>query len=102
MGLLNLFKNAEPTLLALPAGSFTVDGTGEILASTVASSYPNEQLRKVAQRVLQAFKSADAAGLPLDELNIEYPSIKITARELRGGAVVFLVPVSAGAPKNLN
>jgi len=99
MGLLNLFGKSEPTLLALPMGSFTVDREGEILASTVPSAYPREQIQEIAKRILRSFSAAQDANLSVAELNIDYPGLRITARELRGGAVVFLAPAPTGAAK---
>jgi len=43
---------------------------------------------------LNAFRQATTAQLPLSELVVEYPSLRITARELRGGAIIFLAPKS--------
>jgi len=79
-------------LLKLPAGSFTVDREGCVLIATLPSSFPAELVNQIAEDVLAAFRAAAAAQLPLSELIINYPSLKITARELRGGAVVFLAP----------
>ena len=45
-----------------------------------------------------AFSEAAAAQLPLAELIINYPSLKIAARELRGGAIVFLSPKAPSSP----
>jgi len=92
MGLLTLFAKAPGPLLKLPSGGFTVDRTGCVLISTLPSSFPAELANQIAQDALAAFRSAAAAQLPLSELIISYPSLKITARELRGGAVVFLSP----------
>ena len=41
---------------------------------------------------------ADAAQLPISELIMNYATLRITARELRGGAIVFLAPKTAYAP----
>jgi len=90
MGLLNLFTKSAPTLLRLPSGSFTVDREGRVLMGTLPSSFPVELVSDIAQQVLTAFRDAAAAQLPLAELVINYPSLKISARELRGGAIVFL------------
>jgi hypothetical protein len=92
MGLLNLFDKPAPTLLRLPSGSFTVDRHGLVLTNTLASSFPPMLVDEIAQQVLKVFREAAAAQLPLAELNIHYASLKITARELRGGALVFLAP----------
>ena len=92
MGLLTLFAKAPGPLLKLPSGSFTADRDGGVLIATLPSSFPAELVNQIAQDVLAAFHGAAAAQLPLSELIINYPSLKITARELRGGAVAFLVP----------
>jgi hypothetical protein len=93
MGLLNLFSSKEaPSLLRLPAGSFTVDRDGKVLMGTLPSSFPGELVRDLAAQVLDTFRQATAAQLPLSELIVNYPSLRITARELRGGAIIFLAP----------
>ena len=94
MGLLSLFSKPAPTLLRLPSGSFTVDREGAVLTSTLPSSFPPGLIKDIAQQVRAAFGEAAKAQLPLAELIINYPSLKISARELRGGAIVFLAPKS--------
>lgn len=102
MGLLNLFSKPPPTLQCLPAGSYTVDRRGSVLASTVSSGYPANLIGAISGQVLGAFLSAAEAQLPLAELTINYPSLKITARALRGGAILFLSPKSTSAPSKPN
>jgi len=98
MGLLNyLGKSTTVTLMRLPSGSFTIDRTGRILASTLSQSFPAPLVREVGQHVLSTFRSADAARLPLSEIIAEYSALKVTARELRGGAIIFLTPRGLGA-----
>jgi hypothetical protein len=92
MGILNLFQRPSPSLLQLPRGSFTVDCEGKILTSTLPSLFPKTLVKAIAQTVWNTFRNAREAHLCLAQLDISYPSLKITARELRGGAVVFLVP----------
>lgn len=94
MGLLTRFRKSAPTLLKLPAGSFTVDREGSIIVDTLPSSFPSHLVNQISTKVLDAFKGAADAHLPLTQLTINYPSLKITARELRGGAIVFLSPQS--------
>jgi hypothetical protein len=36
--------------------------------------------------------------MPLAEVSIHFASLNITARELRGGAVIFLLPQTAFSP----
>jgi len=92
MGFLNLFSKSGATVQRLPAGSMTVDRHGNVVATTVPSSYPPQLLRSVADEVLRLFREARAAQLPFSELNIHFASLQITAREMRGGAIVFLSP----------
>jgi hypothetical protein len=94
MGLLNLFSKASPTLLRLPSGSFTVDREGMVLVGTLPSNFPDELTHVIGQRVLETFRQAEKAQLPLSEVTVNYPSLTITARELRGGAIIFLSPKS--------
>jgi len=46
--------------------------------------------------VLSTFQAAREAGIPLTELIADYAALKLTARELRGGAIIFLAPRSLG------
>jgi hypothetical protein len=98
MGFLNLFSRSAPMLMRLPSGSFTVDREGCVLSGTLPSSFPVGLVKDIARQVRAAFGEAAAAQLPLAELVIHYPSLKITARELRGGAVVFLSPRAPASP----
>lgn len=100
MALLTLFSKPPATLLKLPSGSFTVDREGSVVVGTIPSSFPAELLNLVAQEVLAAFRSAESVQVPLSELIINFASLKITARELRGGAVVFLAPQTHAAPQS--
>ena len=98
MGLLSLFAKSAPTLVRLPSGSFTVDREGCVLMGTLPSSFPVSLVKDIARQVLGAFGEAADAQLPLAELVINYPSLKICARELRGGAIVFLSPKAPSSP----
>jgi hypothetical protein len=98
MGLMDLFNKPAPTLLRLPSGTFTVDRNGTLLARTLPSSFPGELVSDIALQVVAAFRDAAEVQLPLAELIIEYSSLRITARELRGGAIVFLSPKVYDSP----
>jgi hypothetical protein len=100
--LTNLFAKSVPALLHLPAGSFTVDRQGSVLVGTIPSSFPDSLVQSIAQHVLAAFHQAHGAQLPLSELVFNYTSLKITARELRGGAVIFLAPKTTDSPATTN
>lgn len=93
MGILGLFNRTQgTTLLRLPSGSFTLDRFGRVLASTLPQSFPPEVVEQIGKLVLSTFSSAQSAEIPLSELAVEFATLKITARELRGGAIVFLAP----------
>lgn len=92
MGFLNLFAKANATVNRLPAGSMTVARDGRILATTISSVYPPELLREVGDEVRRLFSEARAAQVPVSELQIQFASLQITAREMRGGALVILTP----------
>jgi hypothetical protein len=100
MGILSRFSKPAPTLVRLPSGSFTVDREGSVLAGTLPSSFPAALVEDIARQVIAIFKDAAAAQLPLSELVVSYPSLRIAARELRGGAIVFLSPQASSAPSN--
>jgi hypothetical protein len=90
MGFMKLFSRAAPTLLRLPSGSFTMDREGKVLVRTLPSSYPTELVEIIGEQMIASFRDATAAQLPLSEIVVNYSSMKITARELRGGVIVFL------------
>jgi hypothetical protein len=87
-------NSATPGLVRLPSGCFTIDGSCRIVASTLPQSFPVETVRQIGQVVLDSFRTAQEAQLVFRELHIQYPALKLTARELRGGAIVFLAPQS--------
>jgi len=97
MGFLSrLFKSGTPALMHLPAGSFTLDRDGRIMTSTLPQSFPLDHLKAIGNQVLASFRSAKKAQMPMSELIIQYSALKLLARELRGGAIIFLMPQSLG------
>ena len=48
--------------------------------------------------MLELFREARAAQMPLAEVSLHFGSLRITARELRGGAIIFLFPQTALLP----
>jgi hypothetical protein len=101
MGFLKRFFRSHAAVQQLPAGTITVDRNGQILTSTVATSYSRGLLRDIGRDVLELFREARNAEMPLAEVTLQFGSLHITARELRGGAIIFLIPQSAltKAPK---
>ena len=103
MGLLNLFSKSRATVHRLPTGSITVDRNGEVVTTTISSTYPAVLLQNITQEVLTLFRQAREKQLPLAELNLHFASLQITAREMRGGAIIFLSPKTAATtPVNPN
>jgi hypothetical protein len=92
--ILQLFRSGAG-IRQLPLGSMTVDRDGQIVTSTVSSTYPKSLLQQIGQEVLVLFREARAVQLPLAEVSIHFGSLHITAREMRGGAVIFLFPQTA-------
>ena len=92
MAFLKLFSKSSSKMLSLPSGSFTVDRDGRVLISTLPNSFPRKVIDEVGQDVLKTFRAAQQAQVPLSELVINFSSLKLTARELRGGAIIFLSP----------
>lgn len=95
MGLLDFFssKKDAPALERLPSGSFTVDRDGKILTSTLPRSFGEANVLEIGRVVMETMISAREANLPVTELVIHYSALKITAKEQRGGAMIFLAPV---------
>lgn len=98
MDVLNLFNKPLTPPRRLPFGTFTVDRNGRVVISTLPSTFPAALVRELGQVVTGTFREAQKADFPLSELVIRYSSLKITARELRGGAIVFLSPQTPTSP----
>ena len=95
MGFLTTFISApKPELRRLPSGTFTIDADCRIVSSTVPGSVPESQVKDIGQQVLAIFEGARQANLQFSELVVQYAAFKITAREMRGGAIIFLSPRS--------
>jgi len=82
----------------LPSGSVTVDRAGKIVSSTVSSAYPEDLLQVIGKEVLALLNEAHAAQMSLAEISIHFAVLRITARELRGGAIIFMFPQTALSP----
>jgi hypothetical protein len=99
MGILKMiFGGGNAAVQQLPAGTVTVDRRGQIVTSTVSSAYPGSLLHGIGRDVLDLFREARTAQMPLAEVSLHFASLRITARELRGGAIIFLFPQTALSP----
>ena len=95
MGLLNFFAKSNPVALQrLPTGSFTMDRHGQLIVSTLPSTFPEAVLHELGHSLLGAFAEARKAGLHLEQLVLRFGSLKVSARDLSGGAIVFFSPIT--------
>ena len=96
MGILKPFTRSQKPLHPerLPHGCFSVHRDGGLVGSTLPSSFPEKTAREIGRVVLAAFSRAHEASLPLSDLYIHFSGLTITARELRGGALIFLNPAT--------
>ena len=97
MGILNWFSKSEPVVQKVPAGSFTVDRHGRVMTTTVGSEYPQRLLDDTAREVLTLFREARTAQMPMTGLDLHFAGLHIKAREMQGGAIIFLSPLNTPA-----
>ena|SRR5690348_4563293 len=98
MGFLKRFFRSRAAVQQLPTGSLTVDRDGHVVTTTVSSTYPRGLLLYIGHEVLTLFREAREAQMPMAEISLHFTSLRITARELRGGAIIFLFPQAAFSP----
>jgi hypothetical protein len=94
MGILKPFnRTAVPVSPErLPSGCFAVHRLGGIVSNTLPSHVPPKVLTEISRTVMDAFKSAAEANVPLSDLHVRYNGLTIVAREMRGGVLVFVSP----------
>jgi hypothetical protein len=95
MGFLKKLFGGLAAVQQLPTGTITVDRSGNIVTSTVSSAFSKKLLKNIAHDVMELINEARLAQMPLAEVSLSFGSLRITARELRGGAIIFLLPQSA-------
>ncbi len=100
MGLLTTANRPQkaPRLDRLPSGCYTIHRGGELVSSTLPCTFSRETMLEIGKIVVTAFHSAQANNLPLTDLHLKFSGLTITAREMRGGALVFLQPASFQLP----
>jgi hypothetical protein len=89
------------SLERLPSGCFSLNKVGELAGSTLPSSFAHEKMMEIGRIVLGIFRSAQDANLLLTDLHIHYSGLQISARDLRGGALIFLQPATLLLPRQL-
>ena len=78
----------------LPSGCFSVHRGGAIVGSTLPSTFSHALTVEIGRVVLGILSRAHANNLPLNDLHIHFSGLRITVKELRGGALIFLDPVT--------
>ena len=94
MGVLKPFVRTTVPVEAgrMPSGCFAVHRHGAIVCSTLPQWFPRDAAEEIARTVLAAFRIASETSVALTDISIRYSGINIQARDLRGGALIFLVP----------
>ena len=98
MGFLGLFEATAKTPLRIPTGCFSLDAEGKLISSTLPVTFPPEVIEEIGSAILQTFQEAHQRGLGLMEISVNYASLRITARDLHGGALIFLNPLMMSTP----
>lgn len=98
MGFLDLFQKKASSPLRIPKGCISLDPRGRPLSGTLPSDFPREVVDQMGTAILETFREALEARVPLQEINIHYRSLRITAKEMRGGAIIFLLPLMMSSP----
>jgi hypothetical protein len=100
MGILKPFSRAAKPLRPerLPSGCYTIHRGGQLVSSTLPSNFSREAMMEIGKIVVQVFQSAQTANLPLTDLHLKFSGLDITAREMRGGALIFLQPATLQLP----
>lgn len=99
MGFLGLFEPTARTPLRIPSGCFSLDADGRLVSSTLPTTFPQEIIDEIGGAILDTFQEANARGLGLLEISAHYSSLRITARDLHGGALIFLNPLMMSTPE---
>ena len=79
----------------MPSGCFALHRDGGIVCSTLPHWFPTKTADEIGRVVLAAFRIAGETNVALSELFIHYSGLTVVARDLRGGALIFLIPNEA-------
>jgi len=86
------FKKPGVAPARFPRGSFTVDSQGEVVVSTLPQTFSSAQMSRISRAILSNLHAARELGVPLTELTVHFAGLQIRARDLAGGAIIFLTP----------
>jgi len=88
----SLVKSQAMGPARFPRGSYTVSSDGGIVVSTLPGSFPRDRMEAIARVMLSALGSARELGAPFTELAADFAGLEIRARDLAGGAIIFVTP----------
>jgi chemotaxis response regulator CheB len=91
------FRSAKP-LLQLHSGSFSMDRTGRILATTLPSSFPRNLVQTIGQCVALTFEEAQNAQLPLKNSSFIIPGSRSPPVKCAAGPSYFLSTPNSAEP----
>ena len=77
---------------AIPARQLHRFRHGKIVVSTLPGSFPRERMEAIGKVILSALASARELGTPFTELAADFAGLEIRARDLAGGAIIFITP----------
>jgi hypothetical protein len=86
----------------LPNGCFALHRGGELAGSTLPCSFAQEKMAEIGRIVIDTFRRAHEASLLLTDLHFHFSGLQISARDLRGGALIFLTPATLSLPQRLD
>lgn len=87
------FSDKQPIGPArFPRGSYTIASNGAIGFSTLPGSFPRDRMEAIGKVVLSALNTAREIGNPFTELAADFAGLEIRARDLAGGAIIFITP----------
>jgi len=87
-----MLRNKPVGPARFPRGSYTVSSAGSVVVSTLPGSFPRDRMVAIGRVVLGALSSARELGTPFTELAADFAGVEIRARDLSGGAIIFITP----------
>jgi len=94
-------KPSKAALVQVPTGSFKMDQSGRLMTSTLPAAFAAAHVEAIGTEIARAFLSGDRAQVALTQLTVDYPALKLLARKMRHGLMVFLVPRTLGSSPEL-
>ena len=85
-------KNTPMGPARFPRGSYTLSSQGKIVVSTLPASFSKERMIEIGKVILNTLASAREIGAPFTELAADFAGLEIRARDLSGGAIIFITP----------